>query len=132
MTLTPVSRRRLDTCHPDLIEMVERVAERIPLIVVCGHRSVAEQRELYAQGRTKPGPIVTHIDGVNKKSKHNYTPSRAVDLAPRPLDWNNIKGFEAIAAAMKEEAARMGVMIAWGGDWKRFVDRPHFELVYAE
>ena len=35
-----------------------------------GFRTVARQKELYAQGRTKPGEIVTYKDGVVHPSDH--------------------------------------------------------------
>ena len=51
------------------------------LILTCTHRTVAEQQRLYSQGRTTKGNIVTWVDGVTKKSNHNYYPSKAIDVA---------------------------------------------------
>ena len=39
-----------------------------------------------------------------------------------------------VAGAMKVAAEELKVAIEWGGDWKTFVDGPHYELswdVYA-
>lgn len=44
-----------------------------------GFRTLARQKELYAQGRTKPGPIVTEKDGVNRPSNHQS--GLAIDFA---------------------------------------------------
>ena len=76
-------------------------------------RTQAEQADKYAQGRTKPGPVVTwtlhskHIPGAD-----GY--SHAVDLFPG--DWNTPAKFDAVADAMFAAAAELGVSIRWGAD----------------
>lgn len=59
-------------------------------ILTCTHRSNEEQNDLYAQGRTKPGKIVTNAKAG--QSPHNFLPARAFDIAfVKPgnlLDWN--------------------------------------------
>lgn len=58
----------------------------ISILLICTFRSNEEQDSLYAQGRTKPGPIVTNAKGG--KSKHNVeTPqgkasAEAFDIVP--------------------------------------------------
>jgi peptidoglycan L-alanyl-D-glutamate endopeptidase CwlK len=39
-----------------------------------------------------------------------------------------MKGFDAIRDAMEVAANELGVPIQWGGNWKKLVDKPHFEL----
>jgi hypothetical protein len=64
-------------------------------------------------------------------------PSRAVDVAPYPIDWNDFKRFYHFAGIVRAVAHQRGVKIRWGGDWdsdfdfkdERFLDLPHFELV---
>jgi peptidoglycan L-alanyl-D-glutamate endopeptidase CwlK len=119
---------RLATCHPDLQRLLHEVIKEFDVIVLCGHRSVAEQSRLYAQGRTAPGKKVTNIDGVRIKGRHNYKPALAVDLAPYPLDWSDTERFREMGSKVKEVAARLEIPATWGGDWKRFKDLPHFEL----
>lgn len=51
----------------------------------------------------------------------------AVDLAPYPIDWNNLARFKALASLMKSAAHQEGVSIAAGADWAK-ADFPHFEL----
>ena len=67
------------------------------------------------------------------KSKHQISAeqplSLAVDALPYPIDWNDKKGHEDFARAVKVTAKHYGINIAWGGDFKSFSDRPHFELV---
>jgi hypothetical protein len=105
--------------------------------IVEGHRSVVRQQQLYAQGRTVPGAIVTHIDGVQRKGQHNYLPSRAVDAVPYPIDWGDTQRMHYFAGFVVGMAASMDITLRWGGDWdrdtetadERFRDLPHFEVV---
>lgn len=42
-------------------ELIQRsYAKGVPIIITQGMRTIAEQNALYAQGRTKKGPIVTN------------------------------------------------------------------------
>lgn len=96
---------------------------------------------LWKKGREAEGPVVTYIDGVEKKSTHNYWPSRGVDLAPYPIDWNNHEKtrarFYVLAGVIKAVAFFLRVPIRWGGDWdgdmdfhdQDFDDLGHFEEV---
>jgi len=81
------------------------------------YRSQARQNYLYAQGRTRPGKIVTWT------LSSNHTSRLAWDIAvapPKPLyDVDTLTKVVAIAR-------KLG--ITWGGDWTRNIDRPHFEV----
>ncbi|GAB3843188.1 M15 family metallopeptidase [Hymenobacter jeollabukensis] len=94
-------------------------------IVTEGYRSPAEQDALYAQGRTKPGTIVTYKQGGT--SKHNRQPAEAFDVAfllsSGQVSWSS-ELLRRFARLMK--AANPA--IRWGGDWNQFKDNPHFEL----
>jgi len=126
---------RLHTCHPDLIKVLEETIKHYDFTIIFGSRSIEEQFELYKKGRqfkegkwVKIGKTVTNLDGKVKKSMHNFTPSLAVDIAPYPIDWNNIQRFKELAVVVKQAAKTVGVPIVWGGDWKSFKDYPHYEL----
>lgn len=84
-------------------------------------RTTQRQQELYAQGRTKPGKVVTQLDGVKQKSIHQS--SNAFDVC------QNIRGKEYEEAIIKQ-VGKLGTQIGleWGGSWKGFVDSPHFQL----
>jgi peptidoglycan L-alanyl-D-glutamate endopeptidase CwlK len=119
--LSPASKDRLETCHPALKAVVYRATELSPVdfTVLCGHRGEADQTAAVAAGTSKtPWP----------KSKHNSQPSRAVDLAPYPIDWKDAERFAILAGAILASAKLLGVEITWGGTWSTFKDRPHFEL----
>lgn len=134
--LNETSKRRLSTVDPRLAAVVEDVAGRMPIMVIFGHRTKAEQDDVVRRKRSKtPWP----------RSKHNSMPSLAVDLAPlkgRSIDWNDTPAFVAMAKLMRQAASARGVTLRWGGDWDRdgltradgdrdevFVDLLHFEIV---
>ena len=134
------SKERLATCHPDLQKVFLLAIERtnIDFGIACGHRSVKEQQALYAQGRTKSGDIVTHVDGINKKSKHNAYPSNAVDIYAwtGKASWDQ-KELCYLAGLIMACAKELNVSLRWGGNWdqdgqiitdQNFIDLPHFEL----
>ena len=122
------SKEHLATAQPALQHLFNEVIKEFDLLILCGHRPVAEQQRLYAQGRTAPGKKVTNVDGVRIKGRHNYKPALAIDAAPYPLDWADTARFQEMGEVVKRVAKRLGIEISWGGDWKRFKDLPHFEL----
>ena len=94
----------------------------IYLIITEGLRTKKYQDSLYAQGRTKPGAIVTYAKGKSYSSQHQW--GIAFDIAingPKKVRYN---------ANMIAKAAKIikTVGLAWGGDWNGFSDMPHFYL----
>ncbi|MDM5233399.1 M15 family metallopeptidase [Lysinibacillus pakistanensis] len=81
------------------------------------YRSQERQIYLYAQGRTRPGQIVTWTLDSNHKSR------LAWDIAVGPpqslYDVTTLNRVGTIAH-------KLG--ITWGGDWVGSIDRPHFEV----
>lgn len=111
---------RLDDCHPDLKRLFLEVTNRTQIFVLEGHRSYERQKELFAGGATK-----------TMKSRHLTSPSEAVDVAPivaGTINWGNLAAFKALAVIVKEVAQELGIEVEWGGDWKSFVDMPHWQL----
>ena len=96
----------------------------VPFVTEC-YRSPERQNELYAQGRSKPGPVVTYKRGG--ESKHNQLPALALDVAfllpDGEVTWSGLL-LSKFARLMKAADAR----VHWGGDWPRFKDFPHFEV----
>ncbi len=137
------SKERLSTCHKDLQTIFNEVIKNYDCTIVCGARSIEEQQRLYAQGRTTPGDVVTHVDGIEKRSKHNYTPSTAVDAVPYPSLYGDLDALERFAGYVMGVAntlysvGAIANRIRSGGDWdrdndtkdQRFIDLPHFELI---
>lgn len=89
------------------------------------YRSNDEQNELYEQGRTKPGKIVTYKRGG--QSKHNVFPSKANDVAFLN-DAGELIYPETDLKLFAQLVKALNAGIVWGGDWKEFKDRPHFEV----
>ena len=119
--LSKRSVERLLTCNPDLITIISQAIKNSPIdfTVLCGHRGEKEQNEAYAKGNsTLKYP----------KSKHNHYPSEAIDIAPYPIDWNDIDRFKKLSSHIKQIAAWLDIEIEWGGDWENFKDYPHYQL----
>lgn len=132
------SLARLATCHPALRELFESVIEEYDHTVLEGHRDQAAQDAAFARGASK----LRWPHG-----KHNASPSRAVDVAPYPVDFGDrgtpeerrraIERFYRFAHYVRGVAHGKGIAIRWGGDWdgdwnfdeERFRDLVHFELV---
>ena len=120
MKLTPKDREKLKGLHPDLIKIIERAAEISdrPFVLLEGKRTLARQKQLLAQGAT-----------TTLNSRH--LTGHAIDIAP--LDKKGQASFAwplyyPLAKIIKQAAKEVGVPIVWGGDWKKFVDGPHWEL----
>jgi len=125
--MNPSSENRLKKVHPELARRVRIVIENLAkagmqVEVVQGLRTVAEQDALFAQGRTKPGKVVTNARGG--QSNHNY--GIAVDVVPFADGKPNWEAPNSIWIAIGGEAEKVG--LEWGGNWKKFLDRPHIQL----
>lgn len=107
----------------DILWQYEDQHPGLSAIITCTYRSPEEQQELYAQGRTKPGPVVTYCDGVTKMSKHNSLPSRALDFAVvvnGKVSWEPGQ-YEPVGILAEAQG------FVWGGRWK-MKDYPHIEV----
>lgn len=89
-------------------------------------RTFERQSDLYAQGRSRPGPRVTNAPAGH--SNHNF--GYALDCYPL-VGSKLILNFDRVPEAMQvmvmaaSFAAQCG--ISWGGNWKSFRDLPHFQ-----
>lgn len=122
------SSDNLNTLHPKFrqsaIDAWEEAQNAMPdnvqIIVVQGLRSFEESDALYAQGRTKPGSIVTNA--AAGKSPHNY--GLAFDfemLTNGKEDWVVGPNWMKVVEIMKKHG------MTWGGDFHSLIDNPHFE-----
>lgn len=128
-----LSASRLAQLHPIVAirgrAMLELCTQAgVAVLVTQGVRTWEEQDALYARGRTVPpiGPrhIVTKAKGG--QSYHNF--GLAFDIVV--LDAVGKADWDATHPAWTR-AAELGksVGLEWGGDWKGFKDRPHFQYV---
>lgn len=135
------SESMLVTCHPNIIRVMRSVILLIDYKVIFGHRGVEIQQQLFAAGRST-------LDGITKKSEHNFDPSRAIDIAPWPVLWpdeenisdekraHRVKRFHMLAGIVLGVGHALDVPLIWGGDWdhdftyndQTFHDLGHFQL----
>jgi peptidoglycan L-alanyl-D-glutamate endopeptidase CwlK len=90
----------------------------IKVIMTDAYRSILQQDNLYAKGRTIPGKIVTKARGGY--SWHNFR--LAADYAfviNGKVTWN---GPWAMFGKIARECG-----LEWGGSWKSFPDKPHVQ-----
>ena len=128
--------RDMTQLHPRLQVLASR------LMIECEHasikirigecvRTVAEQDALYAQGRTKPGIIVTKCKGSTYSSMHQW--GIAFDFfLDMDVDGDGQKADDAFndKLGMFRKVGEIGQSLGleWGGDWQSIVDKPHFQL----
>lgn len=120
-----INSREIDALRPDVAQncrlLLRRAAERgLAVLVTQTVRDEAYQAALYAQGRTKPGSVVTN---ASKPSFHDVRAGLAFDICKDEAGhaYDDAAFFEQVGALGKQ----MG--FSWGGDWKSFPDRPHFQ-----
>ena len=125
------SKKNLSSCHPDLQKVFNEVIKYVDCSVLEGHRNQERQDKLFEEGKTK----VKYPNG-----RHNSSPSRAVDVTPYPVDWDDRERQTLFAGFVIGIARGMGIKLRWGGDWdmdfqvmdNRFDDFPHFEVRKSE
>jgi len=122
------SKSKLKTCDIKLQEVFNEVIKKVDCSVLEGHRGKDRQNSLFKEGKTK----VIYPNG-----RHNASPSRAADVVPYPIDWEDRERFHLFAGFVIGVAYKMGIKLRWGGDWNmnwfvddnKFDDFPHFELL---
>jgi peptidoglycan L-alanyl-D-glutamate endopeptidase CwlK len=128
-----MASRDITLCVPELQEKWPLIKRDIEAMYpgwearpICTLRSTEEQQALWAQGRTKPGHIVTWVDGINKLGAHNPIPgkkpeSRAIDVGI----FVNGKYMtnSSYYRSLKTLAPKYGLKSGWS-----FGDPPHIEV----
>lgn len=119
------STEKLLTCHEDLQTVCRELIKQYDFSVLCGHRGQIEQDQAVAAGTSK-------VNWPN--SAHNKQPSCAVDIAPYPINWQDIGRFKEMwirfdtVAFMLRAQGRIHSDFVWGGNWKTLQDYPHIEI----
>lgn len=125
--LSQASFDKLQGVHPDLVKVCLKAIEltSVDFRITQGVRTLAEQKMIYAQGRTRPGKIVTWT----LKSRH--IGGFAIDFVAMPdsknISWDE-KYYPFIGEAFKLASRMLNIPIVWGGDFKKNKDYPHVEL----
>ena len=147
--------QRIETLHPAVRQEVKNIYlnEIVPALTgkaICRFaytlRTFEEQNEIYSRGRTKLYDSKGNKLGIVTKAKggqsiHNY--GLALDIVLLK-DTNGDGSFESVSWETNIDFDKDGkadwmevVNIfkkhnwVWGGDWKSFKDRPHFEKTFG-
>ena len=122
------SKARLAMAHPLLQKLMNAAIQQSAFVILDSQRGRAAQELAFKQKRTK-----VHFGS----SAHNWSPSIALDIAPLPINWKNIKPFMVLQMEIIGPLAKeLGIPIRQGCDWnmdgkttdEKFVDLPHVEL----
>ena len=119
------SEKTIATLLPEVRPLARALVNKaagvgITIKVISGLRTYEEQNDLYAQGRTRPGRIVTNARGGY--SNHNF------GIA---FDIGVFEGSKYIEESTKYKgvgALGIDLGLEWGGNWKTIQDEPHFQL----
>lgn len=135
------SEDRLKKVHPDL-QLIMAEVKKVCLIdfdISCGHRTKQQQVAFYTAGKS-------HIDGITQKSKHQLSPSEAVDIYAYKVGGKGsytihqmsfIAGIVQAVAIQLYNKGLIKHLVRWGGNWdsdryiiddQTFQDLCHFEL----
>jgi peptidoglycan LD-endopeptidase CwlK len=126
MPLSAISQARLLAVEPHLatrIRQLDALASELNIQVTQGLRSWNEQNDLYSQGRTTPGPIVT--DAPAGYSWHNY--ALAVDIVPEDITAGQPDWDTAHPAWQRIVSLAPTVGLVSGATWRTFPDWPHLQ-----
>lgn len=142
-----ISEDRVLKLHPrirtEVKELIEKAETQFPpkiaIRIVQGYRTIQEQNDLYAIGRTKPGKKVTNAKGGS--SFHNY--GLAIDFAlmydkdgngtwetlswDTRADFDNDKSIDWLEVVKIFEAAGY----QWGGKFSTITDMPHLQKTFG-
>lgn len=133
-----ISLQRISKLHPKIRNEISPILKEIEdkgvnIRITQGLRTIEEQNNIYAQGRTIPGKIVTNAKGGD--SWHNW--GLAIDFCllhkdgtisfSNTEDLNNDKKSDwlNIVEIFKKHGYE------WGGDWIHTKDTPHFQKTFG-
>jgi len=122
------SKSKLSQCDAGLQRVFTKVLYYIDHTIITGYRGEADQNEMFRTGKSQL---------LFPNGKHNQMPSRAVDAAPYPIDWNDRERATLFAGFVLGIAKSEGIQLRWGGDWNgdwkvkdnNFDDLWHFEII---
>lgn len=145
MSFDSESLVRLKALDPRLVVIMQHAKQRTPFEwrIVQTDRTIEQQREYFAAGRSKidPDKYQNRAD-LYKAAKHIVGPgmplSRAVDVAIVGKEPYHIPSLCYLAGVVRSMSIGLGTQVRWGGDFDQdgvlleagtFIDLPHFELL---
>ena len=137
------SKSRLQSCAEIIQIILNEAIKYMDFTIIHGNRSPEEQFEIFKHGRSQneqgvwvivdSDDVRTYKDGTEKLSKHNYSPSLAVDVAPWPSLWANKGKMLELGGVIKTvqqqlfNEGKIDKMLKWGKDLWDW-DEGHYEL----
>lgn len=124
-----INSRKLEDLHPYVAYLAQELIDQahaagIDLLVTSTFRDNESQAQLYAQGRTAPGPVVTNARPGYSFHQHHC----AFDVVPlkngKPL-WSTSGPDGQVWATLGQLGVNLG--LEWAGNWKTFREYPHFQ-----
>jgi len=117
------SAARLKGLDTALVNVLNQAIKHFDFTIIEGKRSLETQKEYVAKGASK-----------TLKSKH--LEGKAVDIAPYPVDYDDVERFVYLGGFILGVASQLGVKLRWGLDWDmdtytkdtKFRDIGHFEI----
>jgi len=125
--ITMINSRKIEDLTSKLEELCQQfiaacAEKHLDILITSTYRDFECQAELYAQGRTKLGRVVTKAKPGY--SAHNFR--RAFDFVPLvngKADWKDISTFKKCGEIGK------ALGLEYAGDWKTFKEYCHFQLL---
>lgn len=120
-----INSRKIEDLHPHVAKLAKQFVakakkEGIDVLITSTYRDNESQNALYAQGRTKPGKIVTNAKAG--QSWHNYR--LAFDFVPivnGKAMWGDTRTFKHLGELGES------VGLEWAGRWKTFKEMAHLQ-----
>lgn len=124
--LSKTSLDRLNGINPVLIKIVLEGIKESPydfgIPALGGIRTAEEQNALFNKK-------VSKCDGYKNKSYHQS--GKAFDIfvvVNRKATWDKKYYLSVARHLQKISKEKFNIDLEWGGDWKGFVDAPHFQI----
>lgn len=140
--IDPISVKRIQELHPKLREEALQIIGEIGCVltgramfrIVSVLRSMSEQQRLYDQGRTTPGPVVTNAKPGYSLHNYGLACDGVLIIDGKTVSWDFKKDWDGDNKSDWTEVVEVFKKYGWewGGDWKTFVDMPHFQKTFGK
>ena len=120
--------RDINLLHPEVIKICNSFLKACAqagygVKITQTWRTMEEQNELYAQGRTKPGGKVTNCKGTDYQSPHQW--GLAFDFCRNESGKGAYDNSDRFFYKVGDIGKSLGLF--WGGDFTSMFDGPHLE-----
>lgn len=127
--------------HPklrvELTKIIEEIQSKLTgsssVRLTQGLRSIEYQNQLYAQGRTVKGSVVTNASGFSSYHCWGLAVDFCLILNGKEMSYNEVKDFDGDSVADWKEVVETFIKYGWtwGGNFKTIRDSPHFQKTFG-